>query len=314
MPELGFADHCFEARAAVSRGDFTAAKKHFERALRIKPNSVDAVYGLATVCYLMKDYAAATKLFQDVQQLDPLHAGAAINLGALANLQGEYEQAITYLRRGIQLDRSRSEGYYNLGIAYRKLGRYELAIQAYREAHHLNPRMVEAVYNLANVYFEMARYDQALTYYKRALEINPGFRKAHDGMKRADQKMRESRRPLDSGVIVTGATAAGDPMETDARLDRLLNPEHDQDVLARFFRQTEIAQAACDEWHRATEKFDAAIRAVAIHISTDSPPDDVLASVKQLRGVFEDFRGKFGKFTEAYKALQNLRDQMVEHA
>lgn len=311
MAEPGFNDLVIEARSAVSRGDFAAAKAGFLKALKLKPDSVDASYGLATVYYLLKDYPAAQRQFEEVQRLEPLHAGAAINLGALCNLLGQYEQAITYLRRGIQLDRSRSEGYYNLGIAYRKLGRLELAIQAYREAHHLNPRMVEAVYNLANVYFEMARYDQALTYYKRALEINPGFRKAYEGVQRTEKKIKESRRPLESGIIVTDTTA-GDPMETDARLDRLLTPEHDHDTLGQLHKQAEQAQQAGEKWLQSSEAFNHAVRNLGIHLSSGAEPQLVAQSIQELRQHHQLFRQAFTRFTESCQSLGKLRDRLVE--
>lgn len=313
MPDTSFTDLVANGRAAVSKGDLAAARKHFERARKLRPESVDATYGLATVFYLLRENAAATTLFEEVQRLDPLHAGAAINLGALCNLAGEYEEAITHLRRGIQLDRTRGEGYYNLGIAYRKLGRFELAISAYREACHLSPRMVEAVYNLANVYFEMARYDQAMSYYRRALELNPSFKKASAGLARAEQKIRESKRPLDSGIIVT-ETRAGDPIETDARLDRVFSAEHDHDVLARFYAESDEARKRCEEWMRTSEKLDAVIRGLAIHLSSDAPAETVDESLRELRSTYNRFRDCGRRFSETLAILGKARDHMVERA
>ena len=99
MPDLDFQSACQEARAAVAKGDLAAARKYFERAVKLQPQSADANYGLATVCYLSKDHLAAVRGFEEVVRLDPLHSGAEINLGALYNLLGKYEDAVTHLRR-----------------------------------------------------------------------------------------------------------------------------------------------------------------------------------------------------------------------
>jgi tetratricopeptide (TPR) repeat protein len=242
-----------------------------------------------------------------------LNAGAEINLGALYNLLGKYEDAVTHLRRGIQLDRTRSEGYYNLGIAYRKLGRGELAIQAYREAGHLNPRMVEAFYNLANVYFEMSRYDQAALYYRRAMEINPGFRKAEEGLRRAERKLEESRRPLDSGIIVTGPRA-GDAMEADARLDRLLGLDQDHAVLEQLYSESDEARKQCEHWLLQAEELDQAVRGLAIHLNPDASKREAAASYKQLHEAAAKLRQIQQQFQKTVETLGRLRDKMVENA
>lgn len=315
MARLGFLDLCDRARAAIAKGDFPAGRKHFEAALELKPDSADAHYGLATVCYLTKDYDAAFEHFTKVQALDPLHAGAAVNLGALCNLRGEYDEAIAHLRRGIQLDRTRSEGYYNLGIAYRKQGRNELAIQAYREAHHLNPRMVEALYNLANIYFEMERFDQAISHYRQALEINPGFRKAKEGLARAQRQQQRNAEPNDEddddGLPTTSALRC---FEDNPKLERLLDPVRDQDLLAEMHKETKEATERVAYWLKLNDQLDAATRHLAIILTAESP-------VESFDDAFQKFRSSLGKFNQAKElfgqscdSLTAYRERLIESA
>lgn len=300
------------AREAVGAGQLTKAREHYQNALARRSDSVEAHYGLASVCYLLKDLSAAAMHFQDVLRLDPLHAGAAINLGALCNVLKEYEEAIKHLRRGIQLDPARGEGYYNLGIAYRKLGRHELAIQAYREAQRLNPRMVEACYNLANVYFEMGRLDQASFHYRRALEINPKFERAAQGLARAEKKIVETKRPLDSGVIVTGDIRAGDPIEQDHRLDRHLDPVSDRETLSRIYLETEQTEACALNWASMTEKLDAAIRDLSRHLTSRTPPGERQMAMARFRETLAVFRATKAKFEESFDHLATMKDAMIQ--
>lgn len=311
MAQLGFLDLCDQARASIARRDYAAARQYFEQASKIKPDSVDARYGLATVCYLMKDHKAAERYFEDVLKLDPLNAGAAINLGALCNLREDYETAITHLRKGIQLDRKRSEGYYNLGIAYRKIGKNVLAIQAYREAQHLNPRMVEAVYNLANIYVDMEQYDNAISFYKQALEINPGFRKAQEGLQRVEQRVQESSTKLDQEPNYSESEADNFAPD-DERLDRILDPEMDSDLLARFYAETEEAKKNVDFWLHNAQQLDAATRGLAICLTSDSPAGDYDDSLRKFRSVVEQIRQNATRFSASHNSILKLREKMVE--
>lgn len=313
MARLGFLDLCDRARAAIAKGDFASGRKHFEAALELKPDSVEAHYGLATACYLSKDFDAAFEHFNKVQALDPLHAGAAVNLGALYNLRGEYDEAINHLRRGIQLDRTRSEGYYNLGIAYRKQGRNELAIQAYREAHHLNPRMVEALFNLANIYFEMERFDQAISHYRQVLEVNPGFRKAKEGLTRALRKMQESQTdaPDDDEIPETSSM---DVFEENPKLERLLDPARDLDLLTEMHRETGEARDRVAYWLKLNDQLDAATRRLAIVLSADSPTESLDEALERFRGTLSKFKEGTELFGQSCDALTAYRERLIENA
>lgn len=312
MVAASFDEWLSQAHTAVRGGDLNLGRQCFQNALKLRDSSVDAHYGLATVCYLMKDLPAAAIHLQAVEHLDPLHAGAAINLGALYNVMKDYDEAVKHLRRGIQLDPSRSEGYYNLGIAYRKLGRLELAIQAYREANRLNPRMVEAVYNLANVYFELARYEQSAFHYRKALEIQPKFQRAIDGLARAEKKIAETKRPLESGVIVTGEVAADDPIELDHRFERLVDPAKERDILTKFYVETEQAAACAQNWSLMTEKLDMAIREVAKHLSSEGPSGERQMCLAKFRETLARFRATQSKFEESVGHLAHLREELIQ--
>lgn len=309
MAHLGYYDLCERARSAVAEGDLSAARRHFEQALELDPDSVEAHYGIGTVCHLLKDVTAAIDHFEEVRRIDPTHAGAAINLGALCIAQGRYQEAVQHLQRGIRLDPKRSEGYYNLGIAYRKMGNDELAIQAYREAHHLNPRMAEACYNLANTYFDLQRYDQAEVYYRRCIQINPGFRKAREALDRTRQILEKQRRPGDSQIVVSGPIK--DPYENDPRLDRALDPEHDLDTLNRFHTKTVDTTKTGESWIQRNEQLDNAVRNLAIGLSADPSSEEFRESVRKFRAAVNDFRKTMTAFGQLCQELGETREKMV---
>jgi Tfp pilus assembly protein PilF len=203
---------CQRARAAVEQRNPERARQLYLQALGLKSDSPDVHYGLATVCFQLKDLPSAAYHFKEVTRLDPLRAGAYINLGAIYNLLDQLDDAIPALRRAIQLDSHRGEGYYNLGLVYRRKGQSELAVQAYREAIRVNPRMVDAHYNLANVYLEQGQYGLAMAHYRQALELRPNWDKAADGLAQAEAALASVAAP----AVAATAPGAGDAQETEA--------------------------------------------------------------------------------------------------
>src|SRR2546423_12322495 len=177
---------CMKAREAIAQRDPQKARQFYQQALGLRADVPDVHYGLATVCFQLKDLHGAAHHFKEVTRLDPLRAGAFINLGAVYNLLDQLDEAIVALRRGIQLDAQRAEGYYNLGLVYRRKGQTDLAIHAYREALRLNPRMADACYNLGNLHLDKEQYTQAVTCYKQALQIRPNWDKAQQGLTNAE--------------------------------------------------------------------------------------------------------------------------------
>jgi tetratricopeptide (TPR) repeat protein len=184
---------CERAKKAVAQGQNEHAKAVYLQALSLRSDMPDVHYGLATVCFLLKDLPSAAYHFKECTRLDPLRAGAFINLGAVYNHLQQHDEAVAMLKRGIQLDGRRAEGHYNLALVYRKMGQDDLAVQAYREAVKVNPRMADAHLNIANIYLEHGKLPQAVVHYKQALEIRPKWDKARQGLVAAQEMVKASR-------------------------------------------------------------------------------------------------------------------------
>src|SRR5947209_13068688 len=205
---------CQRAREAMEQRNWEKARQLYLQALRLRSDVPDVHYGLATVCFQLKDLHSAAHHFKEVTRLDPLRAGAFINLGAVYNLLDQLDDAVPMLRRGIQLDSHRGEGYYNLALVYRRKGQPDMAIQAYREALRVNPQMADAHYNLANVYLEKGAYGQASSHYKQALQLRPNWDKAQTGLAEAEAAIRQAR-PVADALYESAVAPAPSSRPTD---------------------------------------------------------------------------------------------------
>jgi tetratricopeptide (TPR) repeat protein len=234
---------CQKAQNAVAHGDNETARQLYLQALGLKSDAPDVHYGLATVCFLLRDLTSAAYHFKEVTRLDPLRAGAHINLGAVYNRMDLLDDAIPALRRGIQLDSRRSEGFYNLGVVYRRKGQSDLAIQAYREAVRINPRMADAHFNLGNLYLEKENFAMALAHYKQATELRPNWEKALHGVEQCEEALNENQAALAAAaakpeVPIVEHSPGNDLGDIKIDPERLVRPETHGPVLTSLHRAT----------------------------------------------------------------------------
>jgi len=238
MPVLSVELLCQKARQAFEQRDPERARLYYQKALELKADSPDAHYGLATLCFQLRDLPGAARHFREVTRLDPLRAGAFINLGAVYNLLEAFDDAVNALRRAIQLDPQRGEGYYNLGLVYKRKGQLDLALQAYREALRVDPRMADAHYNIANIFLDRQQYSQAFAHYKQALELRPNWQKAQAGLAQAEAAMRMEQEEHDEPAPEQDDRS--DLAAVAARLnpDAILDPHVHGDLLQFIHRAT----------------------------------------------------------------------------
>jgi tetratricopeptide (TPR) repeat protein len=210
---------CIKAREALAQRNPERARQLYLQALGLRSDVPDVHYGLATVCFQLKDLHSAAHHFREVTRLDPLRAGAFINLGAVYNLLDQLDDAIPMLRRGIQLDSHRAEGYYNLALVYRRKGQLDMAIQAYREALRVNPQMADAHFNLGNAYVEKGQHGMAANHYKHALQLRPNWDKAQAGLAEVDAHLNQPKPLSDPGVETVMTPAPGSQIDMERTVD-----------------------------------------------------------------------------------------------
>jgi tetratricopeptide (TPR) repeat protein len=225
---------CMKAREAIAQRNPEKARQLYLQALGLRSDVPDVHYGLATVCFQLKDLHSAAHHFKEVTRLDPLRAGAFINLGAVYNLLDQLDDAIPMLRRGIQLDSHRGEGYYNLALVYRRKGQLDMAIQAYREALRVNPQMADAHYNLGNVFMEKGQPGMAATHYKHALQLRPNWDKAQVGLAEVEAHFRQQARQ----PATVAPDAVGEPAPPPVDMDRTVDPGAQGELLTIVHKAT----------------------------------------------------------------------------
>jgi tetratricopeptide (TPR) repeat protein len=162
--------HQLQAEALEAQERRSAAEEEYEAALKVKPDLVEALLGLAKlkrirlaceeaiplyekaetihptfdgayglgVCYgyLQRDDEAVGK-FEAATRRDPKAAVAWVGLGTSLAKTGRAAEGISKLQQGIALEPKMGEAYYALGMAYQAARQPEQAQKAFRQAEQL---------------------------------------------------------------------------------------------------------------------------------------------------------------------------------
>lgn len=162
-------------RKLVTGGQFAEAAKAYMAALKLQPDSADALHDLAMVMQSLGVHDEVLPLMQKAIVLAPDRPEFFNDLGILYQQRNEIDKAISYHKRAIKIAPRFAFAYINLGVAYKRLGHNEESLAAYQGAISIDPQSPEAHNNLGNLLRVMGDLQQARVHLNRALALRPGY-------------------------------------------------------------------------------------------------------------------------------------------
>jgi tetratricopeptide (TPR) repeat protein len=148
------------------------AIEQYEQIVKIEPDSVDDHLLLGRLYRLNNDLQKAESELKTAIKLDPNSEEAVTTLAMLYTDEGDTNHALQVLKS--VPDASRSAKLYSaLGTAYEQRKDYKEAIDAFRKATMLDRDNLDAIRGLAENYMNDGQYDAALEQYKVIIDSNP---------------------------------------------------------------------------------------------------------------------------------------------
>ena len=120
--------------------------------------------------------------YQKALKINPDNVDARNNLGNALRQKGRVDEAIAHYQKALQIKPGYAEAHYNLGIALGQKGRMDEAIAQYQEALQINPDYADAHINLGNALLQTGRLDEAIAHFQKALQINPDLAETHNNL------------------------------------------------------------------------------------------------------------------------------------
>jgi tetratricopeptide (TPR) repeat protein len=157
-------------------GELQAAKKSYERAMKLDKKYPDAVNNVGTVFYAQKKYRTAISRYEKAIALSPDTASYWSNLGTAYYARGKFDEMSKAYARALELDPNVFESHGTVGT--RMLDRSV----ADRARYH---------YELARMYASAGKNELALQYLRKALE--EGFKEKEKLQSKEFSALRETQ-------------------------------------------------------------------------------------------------------------------------
>jgi tetratricopeptide (TPR) repeat protein len=190
-----------------SRGNFTQAEHHFERALAINPSYTEAALNLAVTYNDRGKYEAARQVYSRIRGAA---SGGALGLdpfarGKIANMHAEVAQAyadaalvyeaITEYEKAVRLCPNFADLRTKLATLLREVNDLPRAREHYEAAVDARPTYVPARIQLGVTLLSLGETEAAAQQWRKALEIEPDNVRAKMYLRMVTAKVAENPPP-----------------------------------------------------------------------------------------------------------------------
>lgn len=155
------------------KGNYTAARYEFERALMDQPYNASYAYNVAKAMQKQGDSVQAEQMYQQALTLDPQHQPAYHALTEMLIEQGRQDDAQQLLQAWAETQPYDPYAHVELAQLQRRSGNLIGAEQQLQTALRMNPHSPQALDAMGQLQQQMGRPAMAAGYYQRSLAQNP---------------------------------------------------------------------------------------------------------------------------------------------
>jgi tetratricopeptide (TPR) repeat protein len=170
------------ALALVAAGKPEDALLHFDAALQIDPDSVEALTGVGGILVSAGKLDDAITRYRHALRVNPNDAIARADLGAALAEQGKFAEAETQLRAAVASAPDLAQGHSYLGVTLARQGRTAEAIDHFARVIELQPADGAARRHYGSALALEGRTDEAIVQFETALRLNPADAQARNGL------------------------------------------------------------------------------------------------------------------------------------
>jgi tetratricopeptide (TPR) repeat protein len=165
-------DHLLLGRLYAMNNDLQKAENEFKIAVKLDPDSEEAITQLSLLYSNEGDTAKALQVLSSVPDTGR-SAKLYAALGATYEQRKEYKSAIDAYKHAIQLDRDNLDAIRGLAENYLNDGQIDAALDQYRVIADANPEDAQTYLRISEIYRRQGKYDEALENLKKAEAMVP---------------------------------------------------------------------------------------------------------------------------------------------
>lgn len=166
-----------QARQAASDGDYTAAARLYDQAVKDAPKDRDVLVEAGDVNMELERYNLARQLYERAVEASRKDAEASRKLALAFSALGEHPRAFEVIRQAMKYDEEAMANYLALTEVYIAFGKDSLsrAELTAMSARNKFPDAAEPYLSLGDLYFARGVYELAMTQYEEAIKRNPSL-------------------------------------------------------------------------------------------------------------------------------------------
>jgi tetratricopeptide (TPR) repeat protein len=242
-------NHLLLGRLYRLNNDLVKAESEFKAAIKIQPDSEEAVTSLA---YLYNEEGDAHKAVDVLNQVpDKARSGKLYAaLGYTYEQQKQYKNAIASYRKAVDLDHDNLDSIRGLAQNLMNDGQYDAALEQYKQVADADPQDAQSYLRISEIYRRMGKFDQALELLKKAeslvqdsLEVPFNMALVYDAQGRFDEAATLLQQLLDKTARPDGNYSSGEKNNRSVFLERL----------ATIYREQNKTQPAVDTYRKMIE-------------------------------------------------------------
>jgi tetratricopeptide (TPR) repeat protein len=160
-------DHLLLGRLYRLNNDLQKAESEFKTAVKLEPQSEEAV---TTLAYLYNELGDTSRAAQVLSAVPNTQRSAKLYsaLGYTYEQQKEYKNAVESYRHAIELDRDNLDAIRGLAQNLLNDGQAEAALEQYKVIADANPEDAQTYVRIAEIYRKQGKFDLALENLKKA--------------------------------------------------------------------------------------------------------------------------------------------------
>jgi putative PEP-CTERM system TPR-repeat lipoprotein len=201
--------------ACLTMGNFPRALMQFEAALKLNPNDIGALSGIANVYFRQKKPDQAIRRVS--QQLENVKGVAqASMLRLLAELyisQNNPARAEEFYQRAVQADPKNMELRYSLASFYQMTGNFKKSVEVLQAIAQGSPQNVFVKKQIASSYLKQQLWDKGLQVVEEVLKANSKDAEAHI----LKSQLLRGQGKNDSAIAAAQAAVNADPRSAAAQ-------------------------------------------------------------------------------------------------
>jgi serine/threonine protein kinase/tetratricopeptide (TPR) repeat protein len=162
-----------EKDKSLSTEQLKLAAEHFEQAVAIRPEAVNAYFQLGMTYNDLGLYEKASAVFSRALQYSPGDSALYYQLGMVAANRGYSREAEGYYLEGLRINPDHTLIQVALGRLYLSTSQAQAAIRVFRQATQRDPGMWEGWYELGRAHMKARQWKLALSALEQARQWNP---------------------------------------------------------------------------------------------------------------------------------------------